>query len=569
MYLGGKVEFYRRIVRPFRIQKPLALRQVDQVTILIRRDISVLETGKILQLFRVLAGDPAGLVKRHGVELNGGAVLMQQAVLDDLELKLTHTADDLLLPAILGEKLGDTFVRQLRKPLLQLFGFHRVFIDYLLKNLRRKGRNSGKKEILAFGEGIPNLEVAGIKKTDHIAREGFVDDVLVTGQECIGVAKAYVLVETNVVEVFVAFEPSATDAQEGNTVAVFWVEVGVDLKDKTAELVLFHVEMAGRGLPAQRSGCDPNKGVEHFPNPEVIDGAAKEDGRHLSGEIAFDIQLAMNAVHEFYVLPQSRSIFFAEFVIEQGIIEAVKRQGILVGGLCIGGEQDEVLVVKIVDTLEVLAAVDGPGHGVQGYIQLFFDLFQQVEAVLAVPVHLIDKYNDGGTPHAADFHQPAGLGFYSVDAVDDQDNAVDGSKGTIGIFGKVLVTGGIQQVDEHALVFKAHDGGRYGDTTLAFDLHKVAGCVFLDLVAFYGTGCLDSAAEEQELLRQGCFTRIGVGYDGKGFTLVDLGMISHIGPQRYEFSGAKPRRSTPLKTTPHSQALLHGFPDRRYVIGEP
>jgi hypothetical protein len=171
MDLRSKMKFDLRVIGPFRIQKPFALRQINQVAVLVFGDIGMFKTGKILQLFGVFAGDPAGLIKWHRIELHRCAIFMQQPVLDHLELQFPYTADDLLIAAILGEQLGYPFIGNCNKPFLQLLGFHRVFIDHLFKNFRRKGRNAGKIELFPFGQGIADLEVAGIEKPYDISRD--------------------------------------------------------------------------------------------------------------------------------------------------------------------------------------------------------------------------------------------------------------------------------------------------------------------------------------------------------------------------------------------------------------
>jgi hypothetical protein len=49
--------------------------------------------------------------------------------------------------------------------------------------------------------------------------------------------------------------------------------------------------------------------------------------------------------------------------------------------------------------------------------------------------------------------------------------------------------------------------------------------MLLDLIALDGAGRLDGAAKQKEFLRQGGFTRIGVGNNGKSFSLSDLAAI--------------------------------------------
>ena len=47
-------------------------------------------------------------------------------------------------------------------------------------------------------------------------------------------------------KIFIAFEPAAAHPQKGDPVKVFWVQVGMDLKDKTTEAVFFRIERPGK-----------------------------------------------------------------------------------------------------------------------------------------------------------------------------------------------------------------------------------------------------------------------------------------------------------------------------------
>lgn len=49
----------------------------------------------------------------------------------------------------------------------------------------------------------------------------------------------------------------------------------------------------------------------------------------------------------------------------------------------------------------------------------------------------------------------------------------------------------------------------------------------IDLVALDGTGGLDGASKQEELLGQGGLTRIRVGNDGEGFALRDFDVQTH------------------------------------------
>jgi hypothetical protein len=85
----------------------------------------------------------------------------------------------------------------------------------------------------------------------------------------------------------------------------------------------------------------------------------------------------------------------------------------------------------------------------------------------------------------------------------------------VGIFGKVLVTGRVEQVDEGVILLEAHHRCSYRDTPLALYLREVGGSVFLYLIALNGACHLYGTTEKQELFGKGGLTRIRVRNDGK------------------------------------------------------
>ena len=58
----------------------------------------------------VVALNPACLEQRYGFPTALCAVFMEQTVLDDFKLKLTHGADDFAAVELVGEQLGHAFV---------------------------------------------------------------------------------------------------------------------------------------------------------------------------------------------------------------------------------------------------------------------------------------------------------------------------------------------------------------------------------------------------------------------------------------------------------------------------
>ena len=120
--------------------------------------------------------------------------------------------------------------------------------------------------------------------------------------------------------------------------------------------------------------------------------------------------------------------------------------------------------------------------------------------------------------HAAYLHEATCLLLDTLGVVDNNDDAIHSGERAVGVFGEVLVTWGIEDVDFVVLIVEAHDTGCHGDTTLTLYLHKVTGGALLDLVALDGSSYVDGTSVEKELLGEGCFTRIWVSYDGKSAT---------------------------------------------------
>src|SRR5262249_50963977 len=120
MNFRSKMEFDRRIVGALSIEEPFALCEVYEEAVLVLGDIRMFEPDEVLQFLRVRTGNPAGLVERLRIELNGRSVFMQQPVLDDLELQFADTTDDLFVAAELGEELCDAFVGKLQQAFFQL-----------------------------------------------------------------------------------------------------------------------------------------------------------------------------------------------------------------------------------------------------------------------------------------------------------------------------------------------------------------------------------------------------------------------------------------------------------------
>src|SRR3954468_13629818 len=103
MYLARKMKLDPRVIGSLGIQEPLALCEVNEVAVFVAGDIVGLEFNELVKLFGIIAGNPAGLIKRNAVELYRCAVLMQQSILDHLELQFSNATNNFLIPAKLSE----------------------------------------------------------------------------------------------------------------------------------------------------------------------------------------------------------------------------------------------------------------------------------------------------------------------------------------------------------------------------------------------------------------------------------------------------------------------------------
>ena len=97
---------------------------------------------------------------------------------------------------------------------------------------------------------------------------------------------------------------------------------------------------------------------------------------------------------------------------------------------------------------------------------------------------------------------------------------VHGGQHPVGVFGEVLMAGGVQQVDLIVAVIELHHRGGHRDAALLFNRHPVAGGVDRGFARFDRPRHLDGAAEEQQLFGQGGLAGIGMADDAEGAALL-------------------------------------------------
>ena len=448
---------------------------------------------------------------------------MFESILNHLELQGSHRTDNLAAVERRGKELCHTLVHELIDPLGELLEFQRIGIFDVTELLGGKRRDTRKFQLLTLGKGVANLEVSRIVQTDDIAREGLVDHRLLLSHKGRRRGELQLLTRAHMQVILIALEAARDDLHKGDAVAVVGVHVGMDLKDETGHLLLHGVHRTRLGRCGSRRGGDADEALQQLPDTEVIDSRAKEYRREFTPQVSLAVKLLIDTLDQLHILTQLVGIALPDAFVELGAREVLDLDGRGIGRESfVGGEEREVLLVKVIHPLEGGAVRDRKGQRANMDFKLVLHLVQEVKGLFRGAVELVDKDNHGGIAHAAHLHQAARLRLDTLRAVDDDNHRIDRRQRTVGILGKVLVTGRIEDIDLRALILETHHRGGHRDTALALDLHKVRGGSLLDFIAFHGTRHMDCTTKQQQLLGKGRLTGIGVGNDGKGASSCNL-----------------------------------------------
>lgn len=495
----------------------------DVAAVLVDGHVGVLAAFEVGQLRGVVALDPAGFVDRDRLPAAGGVVLVFEPILDDFELERAHRADDLAAVEGADEQLRHALVHELVHAFGELLEFQRVGVLDIAELFGGERRDAREFELFAFGEGVADLEVARVVQAHDVARIGEVDDRLLLGHEGRRRREFELLAAAHMQVVFVAFERARTYFEECDAVAVVGIHVGVDLEDEARHFGFRRLHDAGFGRGRARRGGYAHEAFEQLAHAEVVDRRTEEYRGQFAPQVGPAVEIVVNALDQLDVRAQLGREFVADLGLQLRRGEVRDFDGRGVGReLLVGGEEREVFLVEVVYALERGAVRDRERQRPHADVELLFDLVQQVERLLRGAVELVDEDDYRGRAHAADLHQLARLRLDALGAVDDDDDRIDGRQRAEGVLGEVFVARSVENVDLRALVFEAHYGRGDRDSALAFDLHEVRSGALLDLVALDGPGDVDGAAEEEQFLGKGGFTRVGVGDDREGAAACDL-----------------------------------------------
>ena len=167
----------------------------------------------------------------------------------------------------------------------------------------------------------------------------------------------------------------------------------------------------------------------------------------------------------------------------------------------------------------------GQVRGTHSICRVSLNIGEDLKGLQPFAVEFVDEGHDRRVAHTADFHQFAGLGFDPLSAVDDHEGAVDRCQDPVGVFGKVLMAGGVEEVDFEIPVVELHHRGVDGNSAFFFHCHPVAGGVAGGFFRLDRSGQLNGTAEEEEFFREGGFPGVGVADDAEGSSPADFFLI--------------------------------------------
>ncbi|EWS64606.1 hypothetical protein Y695_02148 [Hydrogenophaga sp. T4] len=443
------------------------------------------------------------------------------------ELQLPHGAEQQHAARHRAEHLDCAFFTQLGQAGAQLLAAQRIGHFHAADDFRREEGQTGELQALTLRQGVAQLQHAVVRDADDVAGKRLVQQLAPLRQKAHHGVGPQVLAAAHHPELHAAFEVTAGHAHEGDAVAVRRVHVGLNLEHHTGEFGFFGVHHSLDGGAVAWGRRQVHQRVQHLAHAEVVDRRAEQHGRLFARQKLCFVERGRSAFDQFQLVLGLLK-FTAESLQALGVVQAGQHVFIATTAVFARSEHAHLVGATVVHAAESLAHAHGPGEGHHGHAKFALDLVHQVQRGLHLAVHLVNEGEDGRVACAADLQQAPRLRLHAIAGVDHHQRGVHGGQHAVGVFREVLVARGVEQVDHAVAVFHLHHGRRHGDAALLFDLHPVGRGVARGLARLHRASDVDGAREQQQLLGQGRFTRVGVGDDGEGAaTLHLLGNFGH------------------------------------------
>ena len=190
-------------------------------------------------------------------------------------------------------------------------------------------------------------------------------------------------------------------------------------------------------------------------------------------------------------------------------------------------ERREATAPDVIGAGERASPADRPGERRRVERKGLLDLVEEIKRITGFAVHLVDEGDDRDVAQTADLEQFSRPRLDALGRIDDHDGRVDGGERAVGVLGKVLVAGRIEQVENAVAVFERHHRGHDGNAAVALDAHPVgAGLATIGLGAHFA-GELNGAAKQEQLFSQRRLAGVGVRDDREGAPARDGVRVSH------------------------------------------
>ena len=366
-----------------------------------------------------------------------------------------------------------------------------------------------------------------IVQADDVARIGFPRLHAVGGHEGQCVGHTHFFVEAHVVQAHAALILAGAQAHEGNAIAVARIHIRLNLEDEPRERLLQGIHRALGSCARERTGGALGKGRKQLRDPKVIDGRPKEHGRLPGGTIGLDVPGLRCALHKLD-LREKLTGRVAQDLARRLACEAVDPAVLAHAAALARGIGIDAILEQVIDALQLASHADGPGDRGGCDLEHPLDLVQQLDRRAPVAIELIDEGHNRRVAHAAHLHQFDGALLDALRAVDDHEGGVDRRQGAVGVLREVLMSGGIEKIDNAAFVGKLHDRRGDRDTALLFEAHPVGGRVARGLASLHRARHLNGAAEQQEFFGERRLAGVGVRDDRKSPSPTDFGRkIAH------------------------------------------
>ena len=196
---------------------------------------------------------------------------------------------------------------------MQRLHLQRILQHRAPEHLRREIRDAGEGQLLAFGEGIADVDGAVVVQADDVAGIGLLHRRAVAGHEGQRIGHAHFLAQARMVEAHARRIAPRAHAHEGDAVAVARIHVRLDLEHEAGELRLVRLHHALARRARLRRRRIAREAAQQFLDAEVADRRAEEHRRLPAGEVCLQVERRGRAAHQLHFVAEGRGAIAQEF----------------------------------------------------------------------------------------------------------------------------------------------------------------------------------------------------------------------------------------------------------------